>query len=65
METTEKIKVFIKIKDGKTVCICSRGHRLCAEECEKAVVKRDKYTGWLETMKQDRYGHCKCIDNEK
>lgn len=63
METTEKIKVFIRTYRGKTVCICTQHHKLCPEKCEKAVVQRDKFVGWIDTMKQDRYGRCKHIDD--
>ena len=58
METTEKIKVYIEFEGGKTTCICKRrkGKKPCNPKCEPDVVERDKYRGWQETMKQNRYG---------
>ena len=32
METKEKIKVYIDIQDGKTVCICKRSHKGCGKK---------------------------------
>ena len=43
METKEKIKVYIDIQDGKTVCICKRSHKGCGKKCEPDVVERDKF----------------------
>ena len=31
METKEKIKVYIDIQNGKTVCICKRNHKGCGK----------------------------------
>lgn len=56
MKTKEEIPVFIKIKSGKTVCMCPRWDKRCTQPCEKDVVERDLYRGWEETMRRDRYG---------
>ena len=34
METKEKIKVYIDIQNGKTVCICKRNHKGCGKKCQ-------------------------------
>ena len=46
METKEKIKVYIDIQDGKTICICKRSNKGCGKKCEPDVVERDKFAGW-------------------
>lgn len=53
----EKIPVFIQFRNGKTTCICKR-KRTCkyGAECVKDVVERDRYNGWREAFKQDKYG---------
>lgn len=56
MEQKERIKVFVRIKDGKTVCICKRSRKGCGRACEPDVVERDRYAGWKSTMKRNRYG---------
>ncbi len=57
MESKEKIKVFICFEDGKTVCICKRSKRKCNNpKCEPDVVERDRYYGWQQTFRQNRYG---------
>ena len=43
MEKKERIKVYICIQDGKTVCICKRGKKGCNKKCEPDVVIRDKF----------------------
>ena len=57
MKEKEVIPVRIKIINGRTVCICMRG---CdrPEHCEHDVVERDRFRGWQQTMKRDRYGRC-------
>lgn len=52
----ETIKVFIRIKDGKTICICPRNAKRCDRPCERDTVERDKLSGWEETFRRDRYG---------
>lgn len=54
--TTEKIRVYAKIVKGKTVCICHAGKKGCNEECQADVVTRDRYFGWEETFRRNRYG---------
>lgn len=56
METKEKVKVFIRIENGKTLCICHRGAKKCNRKCEPDVVERDKFRGWEETMRRNKYG---------
>lgn len=56
METKEKIKVFIRYENGKTVCICPRDKKRCGHKCEPDVVERDKFRGWEETFRRNRYG---------
>lgn len=56
MENKEKIKVYIDWQNGKTVCICKRSKKKCNKKCEPDVVERDKFYGWEETFKQNRYG---------
>lgn len=56
METNEKIKVFIRYENGKTVCICARNNKKCNRKCDPDVVERDKFRGWEKTFHRDRYG---------
>lgn len=56
MEDKEQIKVYADIVNGRTVCICSRNHKGCSKTCEKDVVIRDRFRGWGDTMRRDRYG---------
>ena len=56
MTGTEKIPVYIKIEHGKTVCVCHAGKKKCRENCQRDIVTRDKFEGWQETMRRDRYG---------
>lgn len=56
MEEKEKIKVYIDIQDGKTVCICKRNRKGCNKKCEPDVVERDKFEGWKDTFHRDRFG---------
>lgn len=52
----EKIKVFVNIKDGKTICICKRDRKKCNKPCEPDEVERDKFKGWEDAFHVDRYG---------
>ena len=56
MKQKELIKVYIDFKDGKTVCICKRSHKMCDKACQPDVVERDRYAGWKSTMNTNRYG---------
>ena len=57
MKEKEQIPVRVKVINGKTVCIC-----ICikgcnrAQYCEPDMVVRDRFRGWQETMKRDKYG---------
>lgn len=57
METAEKIRVYVRIVQGRTVCICRASSKRCELPCEKTIVTRDRYEGWQQTMRRDRYGH--------
>ena len=46
MEEKERIKVYVDVKNGKTVCICKRSNKGCNKKCEPDVVERDRYAGW-------------------
>lgn len=55
----EYIKVYIDHKDGKTVCICKRDNKGCKKNCTPDVVERDRYRGWEDTFKVNKYGKTK------
>ncbi len=65
METKEKIKVFIDIQGGKTVCICARSRKGCDKLCEPDVVERDRFYGWERTLYQNKYGGCSFPSDNK
>ena len=58
IDQREKIKVYLQIKDGRTVCICTRRNRCknFCPECEAEVVTRDRLRGWQHYIQRDRYG---------
>lgn len=56
METKEKLKVYADIVDGKTTCMCLRSKKKCGKFCSKEIVERDKFAGWEDTFRRDRYG---------
>ena len=56
MQTEEKIPVYIKIIDGKTVCVCHARIKKCNRSCTRDIVTRDKFEGWKETMRRDKFG---------
>lgn len=56
MEKIEYIKVYIKVKNGKTVCICKYTDKKCNEPCDVDIVMRDRFLDWQSTFQQDRYG---------
>lgn len=56
METAEKIPVFIKIIDGRTVCVCHARAKKCKASCTRDWLIRDKMEGWKQTMKRDKFG---------
>jgi len=59
MEELERIPVYIRIVDGKTVCICHRSRKKCGQKCEKDTVTRDRFEGWRALMERDRFGKSK------
>lgn len=52
----ERIKVYVDYEGGKTVCICRRDNKRCDKPCTPDVVERDKYRGWKDTFRVDKYG---------
>ena len=56
MEDTEKIPVFLKIINGKTVCVCHAGQKGCRDHCQRDTVTRDKFDGWKDTLYRNRFG---------
>jgi len=55
MKERETIPVYARIVNGRTLCICIKGcDRM--QNCERDIVERDRFRGWQETMKRDRYG---------
>lgn len=57
MQEKELIPVFIRVRDGKTTCVCHAKHKRCrCGECIRDKVTRDKFEGWRDTMYRDRYG---------
>lgn len=56
MKEKEKIKVYVEVVKGKTVCICRRNNKGCDKDCEKDVVERDRFYGWYQTFHRDIYG---------
>lgn len=56
MEETEKIPVYLKIINGKTLCVCHAYDKGCERACQRDTVTRDKYDGWKKTLYRDRYG---------
>ena len=57
MDSSEKIRVSVRIVKGRTVCICHAGSKLCRRSCEKTTVERDRFEGWEQVMRRDRFGH--------
>jgi hypothetical protein len=60
MRDKERIKVFVRIENGRTVCICKRDRKRCKRKgCSPEVVERDRFAGWEGTFCRDRYGKSK------
>lgn len=57
MKGIEKIPVYIRIEKGITVCVCHAAKR-CGHSrgCHRDTLLRDRYAGWRNTMRKDRYG---------
>lgn len=58
-EAKEKIKVYIDIQNGKTICVCHYSRKKCGKHCATDTLERDKFAGWEKTMRRDRYGKSK------
>lgn len=56
MKDKERIKVYVDIVKGETVCMCMKTKKRCKKNCCEDVVTRDRYEGWESTMKRDKYG---------
>ena len=56
MKDTEQIPVYIRIWDGKTICVCHAEDKGCDRRCERDVVTREIFRGWQATMIRNRYG---------
>ncbi|MCD8117189.1 MAG: hypothetical protein LUE21_08790 [Oscillospiraceae bacterium] len=56
MKEKELIRVFVDIVKGETVCICRRSNKRCKKKCMPDIVERDKFRGWEETFRRDKYG---------
>ncbi len=57
MKNKERIKVFAKIENGRTVCICKSDRKCCGrQDCSPEIVERDRFAGWEDTFRRDRYG---------
>ncbi len=56
MKDTEKIPVYVRIIDGKTICVCHASHPRCDRMCERDLVTRDRFRGWQATMRRNQYG---------
>ena len=56
MEEKEKIKVFLKVKKGKTKCICLHGKRCLSKDCQRDIVERDRFRGWESIAARNKYG---------
>lgn len=57
MKDKEQIKVFARVENGRTVCICKRDGKRCKRKgCSPEVVERDRFAEWGDTFRRDRYG---------
>ena len=52
----EYIKVHIDFRNGKTVCLCKASNKRCGKPCPTDAVERDKYRGWEDTFRVDKFG---------
>ena len=55
----EYLRVFRRENNGKTECMCLQSAKKCGRHCIKDVVERDRYRGWQDTFKVDRFGKSK------
>ena len=59
MKTVEKIPVYVRIINGRTVCICKQDQKRCKMPCPRDNVTRDRYNGWQKiflTVLSDKFG---------
>lgn len=56
MQDKERIKVYVDVVKGETVCMCMKKRKRCDRECSEDVVVRDRFKGWESTMKRNKYG---------
>jgi len=56
MEQVEKIEVYIRTAKGKTICICHAEKKGCGRECQRDRVTRNKFDGWIDTFRRNKYG---------
>ena len=56
MNNYEKIPVYVRLINGRTVCICKQDHKRCKMPCEKDEVTRDRYNGWEKSFYRDKRG---------
>jgi hypothetical protein len=56
VDSVERIPVYVRIRKGKTVCICHAGMKGCDRNCAQDKVTRDKFDQWEKTFHRNRYG---------
>ena len=56
MNDKERIPVFLKIVNGKTLCVCHAYNKGCKLNCERDTVTRERYEGWQKTLYRNKYG---------
>lgn len=56
MEGKERIKVYVDVVKGETICMCMKRQKRCNKQCGEDVVTRDRFKGWESTMKRNKYG---------
>lgn len=56
MKEKEMIPVFIRVVNGRTACLCKQDAKRCKMPCERDVVTRDKFVGWENTMRRNKFG---------
>ena len=59
LKHNDKIKVWIDFEDNRVRCICPFWRKRCKKECVEEVVTRDRYYGWRECLRVDKYGKVK------
>lgn len=56
MQQYEKLKVYIRTENGRTVCMYLKSNKRCTRQCEEDEVSRDRYKVWESTMSRNRWG---------